>query len=212
MKFKVWDKNDLKGTWEVYLKIDGVRCHKLDGEHFSRNGKKLYNVPDKDFEVAEIFCGSFKRTIENTRTFTKEMTITQDEVYELLPNIDSRLKVTTLTDPTSETIQSLFDKYHFLGYEGLIIFNGTKRLKVKNVETFDVVVTGIFEGKGKNINKLGGFITDMGNVGTGLTDEDRIMYYADDIIGKVIEVKCMELTPDGKFRHPVFIRFREDKS
>lgn len=211
MKFKVWNKEDLIGQWEIYLKIDGVRCHNINGEYISRNGKQLYNIPKLNFEVAEIFCGSFKSTIENTRTFKKEMFIKDEEVFELLPNIDERLKIDSVSNPTKELIQSIFDKYHNLGHEGLILFNGTKRLKVKNEETFDIKILDIFEGKGKNINKLGGFVTKMGNVGTGLNDQDRIKFYSKDMVGQIIEVKCMEITPDGKFRHPVFLRLREDK-
>lgn len=211
MKFEVWNKEDLKGLWEIYLKIDGVRCHKTSKGTFSRNGKLLYNIPNLNFEVAEIFCGSFKSTIENTRTFKKEMFIKNEEVFELLPNIDKRLKIDSILNPTKEVIQSIFNKYHNLGHEGLILFNGTKRFKVKNEETFDIKILDIFEGKGKNINKLGGFITEMGNVGTGLTDKDRINYYSKNMIGQTIEVKCMEITADGKFRHPVFLRLREDK-
>lgn len=211
MKFKVWNKEDLIGQWEVYIKIDGVRCHNVNGDYISRNGKPLYNIPKLNFKVAEIFCGNFKSTIENTRTFKKEMFIEDCEVFELLPNIDERLKIDSILNPTKEVIQSIFNKYHNLGHEGLILFNGVKRLKVKNEETFDIKILDIFEGKGKNINKLGGFITEMGNVGTGLTDEDRTNYYNKDMIGQTIEVKCMEVTPDGKFRHPVFLRLREDK-
>lgn len=211
MKFKVWNKTDLKGQWEIYLKIDGVRCHKTSEGFFSRNGKSLYNIPDLDFEVAEIFCGSFKNTIENTRTFTKEMFIKDKEVFELLPNIDERLKIDSVLNPTKEYITSTFKKYHELGHEGLILFNGIKRLKVKNEETFDIKILDIFEGKGKNINKLGGFITEMGNVGTGFNDIERVEYYNKNLIGKIVEVKYMELTSDNKFRHPVFVRIREDK-
>ena len=139
------------------------------------------------------------------------MFIKDEEVFELLPNIDERLKIDSVSNPTKELIQSIFDKYHNLGHEGLILFNGTKRLKVKNEETFDIKILDIFEGKGKNINKLGGFVTKMGNVGTGLNDRDRIKFYSKDMVGQIIEVKCMEITPDGKFRHPVFLRLREDK-
>ena len=211
MKFKLWNKEDLEGSWEISIKIDGVRCHNTPDGKFSRKGKELYNIPDFEGGIAEIFCGSFKETIENTRTFTKEKTILNSHVYNLHPFIDKRLLIGEFENPTKEIIQELFEKYHSLGYEGLILFNGKDRLKVKNKETFDVKIIGIFEGKGRNKGRLGGFITEMGNVGTGLTDEDRIKYYTKDIIGETIEVGCMELTPDGKFRHPRFIRMREDK-
>jgi DNA ligase-1 len=211
MKFKLWEKEDLKGSWEISIKIDGVRCHKIDGQYISRKNKPLYNIPDLDFEVAEIFCGSFKTTIENVRTFTKEKTILSEHVYTLSPEIDDRLLIGEYINPSKEFITSLFNKYHNLGHEGLILRQGDKRLKVKNEETYDVKILNIFEGKGRLAGKLGGFITEMGNVGTGLNDEERVLYFNKDIIGETLEVECMQLTPDGKFRHPRFVRIRYDK-
>ncbi len=213
MKFKLYEGQDLPGLWEVSIKIDGVRCHKTQTGYQSRKGKELYNIPsDKDFEVAEIYCGSFKSTIEATRTFTKEMPILPQEVYPLLPVVDKRLVIGYYTELSANTINNLFEYYHgVLNYEGLVLKQGDKYFKVKPEETHDVVVTGIFEGKGKYTGLLGGFKTAMGNVGTGLTDEERLLYYTDDIVGQTIEVSCMQLTPDGKFRHPRFVRLREDK-
>lgn len=211
MKFKLWEETDLKGVWEISIKIDGVRCHKIDGQYISRKSKPLYNIPEVDFEVAEIFCGSFKTTIENVRTFSKEKTILPEHIYTLSPEIDDRLLIGEYVNPSKEFIILLFNKYHALGYEGLILKQGKTRLKVKNKETFDVQILNIFEGKGRLIGKLGGFITEMGNVGTGLNDEERSLYFTKDIIGETLEVECMQLTPDGKFRHPRFVRIRYDK-
>lgn len=213
MKFKVWNYQDLKGVWEISIKIDGVRCHNIDGVYKSRKDKILHNIPKtKQFEVAEIYCGSFKSTIENTRTFLTEKEILEDHIYPLHPVLDERLYITTVENPTMGYIMDLFDVYHNeLGHEGLILKQGDIRLKVKNRETYDVVVTGTYPGKGKYTGLLGGFITNLGRVGSGLTDEQRKEYNTEDIIGQTIEVDCMEMTPDGKFRHPRFVRVREDK-
>lgn len=211
MKFELWNKEDLKGVWTISIKIDGVRCHNINGQHFSRKNKPLYNIPKFNGEIAEIFCGSFKKTIEATRTFTKEMEILPEHIYELHPNLDKRLILGDFNNPTKEFITETFEKYHSLGYEGLILQQGNKRLKVKNEETHDVKITGILEGKGRNKGRLGKFVTEMGKVGTGLTDLERIEYWNPNIIGETIEVKCMEITPYGKFRQPRFIRMRYDK-
>jgi hypothetical protein len=214
MKFKTWDKKDLIGTWNFYIKIDGVRCHKKPEGYYSRANKQLHNIPeDLEFEVAEIYCGDFKTTIENTRTFTKKMVILKEDVYELLPNIDKRLCIGNYDNPTAEFIHNMFKKIHSLGHEGLILHNEETniRLKVKSEETCDVKVIGIFEGKGRNKGKLGGFITEKGRVGSGLNDIDRELYFTENMIDKTIEVKCMELTPAGMFRQPIFVRLREDK-
>ncbi len=84
-------------------------------------------------------------------------------------------------------------------------------IKFKKSYTYDVEVIGLEEGKGRNKGILGAFITPNGNVGTGLTDKERIQYYNKHMIGTIIEVGCMELTETGKFRHPRFIRVRDDK-
>ena len=50
-----------------------------------------------------------------------------------------------------------------------------------------------------------------GDIGTGFTDQEREQFTEEFIINKTIEVSCMMLTPDGKFRHPRYERLREDK-
>lgn len=51
IRAKDWDGKDLKGTWEVTLKIDGVRAlWDIDaGGWVSRAGKPLYNIPLPSF-------------------------------------------------------------------------------------------------------------------------------------------------------------------
>jgi ATP-dependent DNA ligase len=51
----------------------------------------------------------------------------------------------------------------------------------------------------------------MGKVGTGFSDAMRKEDW-NSRIGEFIEVECMQLTPDGKFRHPRFLKRRWDKN
>nr|WP_283842052.1 hypothetical protein [Bradyrhizobium sp. KB893862 SZCCT0404] len=105
------------------------------------------------------------------------------------------------------------------GYEGLVLRQGDVWLKVKPTETYDVLVTGIIEGTGKHKGRMGALMTPMGKVGTGFSDAERVTFWnyckePDDgrgIMGETIEVECMKLTDDGKFRHPRFVRVRPDK-
>lgn len=211
MKFQVWDGEDLEGIWEVSTKLDGVRCHKTPDGVVSRSGKPLYNIPDFDGEVAEVYCGSFRETIIRTRTKNHPEPIKLDEIYVLEPTMDKRLFIAEWEDPTRDNIMATFLSVKGEGLEGLVLNNGAVRLKVKSRETFDVLITGIVEGKGRNIGRLGCFKTDMGNVGTGFTDQERTDLFDNDLIGKYVEVDCMELTEDGKFRHPRYMRIRYDK-
>jgi len=110
-------------------------------------------------------------------------------------------------------------------YEGAVIksidyeYRGTRSydwMKMKPKDTIDVVVTGIYEGKGKYKSIMGGVTVDfngVNNVGGGWSDEQRFNYWVKPllIVGKCIEVSYMELTNDGNFRHANFERLREDK-
>lgn len=220
IKAKDWSGEDLKGTWEFTYKIDGVRAFFTDEGVFSRHGKPLYNL-DKlhakgirgDFEV---YLGDFKRTIQAVRTQHEVEEIKEEHLYDLRPPADLRLEVIPnyITDPSAMYIKSEMAKANSKGYEGLILRRDEVWLKVKPVNTYDVPVTEIIEGKGRNKGRMGALMTPMGKVGTGFSDADR-EYWWDEIAAQqppvIIEVACMELTPDGKFRHPRFVRIREDK-
>lgn len=92
-------------------------------------------------------------------------------------------------------------------------------LKYKPVEEMDVVITGTYEGTGKNAARLGGFYVRLPSgveqkVGGGnITDVERGSFWADreSMVGKTIEVEYKMLTPDGLLREPIFKRFRPDK-
>lgn len=59
----------------------------------------------------------------------------------------------------------------------------------------------------------GGDLQYIATVSSGLNDDLRSRFATspDEYIGKVVEIQCMELTEDS-IRHPVLIRFRDDKS
>ena len=207
MKFKTYKGETLHNV-EVSYKIDGVRAEKVGDAIVSRSGKPLYNI-SMSCSCAEIYVQNWETTVSRVRTI-HGTPVEEEYVYSLTP-LDSRLFIGTYETLTKEDVDVLFSTARSLGKEGLILNTGTVRYKVKGMETHDVVVTGLLPGQGKYTGKLGAFITDMGNVGTGLSDKQRLYFNTPDTIGKVIEVSCMELTKDGKFRHPRFIRERFDK-
>ena len=117
------------------------------------------------------------------------------------------------------------------GYEGIMIKDPkavyeTKRtvswLKQKPYIEVSLTVVGTEEGTGKNVGRLGALIvegTDDGklirtNVGSGLTDNNRIEYWAarDNLVGNVVEVRADAVTQnqDGSYslRFPRFLKFR----
>lgn len=208
---KTWDGGDLTGEWLFTYKIDGVRALKKDGKWYSRAGKELYNIPDVPYDDVEVYLGNWNDTVSAVRTKTF-VAIPEDCIYSLNP-IDHRLIRFMSPNPNSESIKVNLKIALEIGYEGLVLYQGDKVLKVKPIDTVDVRVCHLIEGKGKYTNMLGAVITPYGKVGTGFTDNDRAYFWLnkEEILDQIIEVSYMELTRDGKFRHPRFIRLREDK-
>lgn len=87
-------------------------------------------------------------------------------------------------------------------------------LKIKGEHSIDAVITGTEEGTGKYAGKVGAVMINYNGVevrvGSGLTDGIRELQ-DEQLIGRMIEVKYHEVTPDGSLRHPRFVRFRDDK-
>jgi ATP-dependent DNA ligase len=94
-------------------------------------------------------------------------------------------------------------------------------VKVKRFKTWDVIITGFTEGKGKYSTVIGairygaykdGILIEVGKC-SGMTDAERAMFAAspDAFIGRVIEVKGQEIDSRGGIRFPAFQRIRDDK-
>lgn len=117
------------------------------------------------------------------------------------------------------------------GYEGIMIKEpnapyeckrSTAWLKQKPYIEVSLTVIGVEEGTGRNAGKLGAIIVEgeddgkliRTNVGSGLTDADRVTYWdnADSIIGNIVEVRADAVTQnqDGSYslRFPRFKGFR----
>ena len=204
-----WKGSALKGVWEVTYKIDGVRALITDGVALSRNGKPLYNlqdIPDGDYEV---YLGSWEASVSAVRTQHGAPPVKYSSVYDL--KLAEKLHCCMVEDPTAEKINELMEAACESGKEGLVLRQGDIWIKVKPIENYDIRIDGLREGKGRNAGRLGAFITARGNVGSGLTDRLRDLYWDESLVGATIEVECWELTPAGKFRHPRFKRLRFDK-
>ena len=119
------------------------------------------------------------------------------------------------------------------GFEGIMVKpvsgpyeckRSTLWLKVKPFIEVSLTVKAVEEGTGRNVGKLGALIvegTDMDkfiktNVGSGLTDADRDMFWRhkDDLIGRIVEVRAdaitqnQDTTDEYSLRFPRFLRFR----
>jgi DNA ligase 1 len=125
-----------------------------------------------------------------------------------------------------DLIKEHHDKFVNGGYEGAMIKDITAPycfgrdwsvMKFKAFFDADVPITALLEGTGKHSGKLGSFVVDYKGVevrvGSGLTDDLREQIWSDKAahIGRTIEVRYQEETPDGSLRFPTFVCFRNDK-
>lgn len=213
MIFTEWDGQDLSGSWLITLKIDGIQAHYENGELVTKNNKKIYNLPKKlkSGDIFEIFCGSWNTTMSIAMSSkAKRRKIKSIEIFKLYPQIDPRLSICKVLNPSAVAIQKALELANKKGYEGLVLRSEDQFIKVKPHRTIDIKVTGYVESNKRKglIRKL---ITDKGDVGTGFSLAQRKEFLNDFIIGKTIEVLITEFTKNGKFRNPRFIRLREDK-
>jgi ATP-dependent DNA ligase len=116
------------------------------------------------------------------------------------------------------------------GFDGLILRQpdglwaagsgtGGEIVKVKPVQSYDLLVVGLEEGKGKYVGTLGALVC-KGPKGlvkvSGMSDEQRRVWWSASnpdaaVIGRIIEVQCLGLTAAGSFREPRFKGIRFDK-
>ena len=133
---------------------------------------------------------------------------------------------------SKEDVYNIRDTFIAEGCEGIVIksfdrkyFDVGAYIKAKRLETKDVVVYGFDYGNGKYSNTVGALncgywdpetktVVHVTNVNCG-TDQDRAEWLQGLLDGSrhygVIEVKCQEVTKDS-LRHPVYVRYRQDKS
>ena len=168
----------------------------------TQNGK--YNYNDRREILSDIFQG-----------------IEKFEYTKLVPLVwkgkfDDDLLLTMLNQYTSN------------GSEGLMInldapyqSNRTNYLlKVKKMNTIDLKIVGLQEGRGEFANTCGAIIVDYKGypvgVGSGLDKLNRIYFWnnKEDIIGRVAEIQffeeCHDISGNISLRFPVFLRLREE--
>lgn len=133
-------------------------------------------------------------------------------------------------DVTSlEEIKELERRFIEEGFEGVMInpnlpyYRGRKSnsmLKFKTMLSMECEVIDFYEGEvdTRHRGSLGGVVVRQENglecrVGSGFTDEERawIWHNKEQVLGRILEAKYQELTPDGKMRFPTKFRWRTDK-
>lgn len=204
---------------------------------FSQAMSHAFSKEDNKQGIFNMFdMVPMKEWVTNRTTETLE--IRTNRINEMIKPLDlkhitvvptSRVYLKSNPDDLREIVE-LFHKFLNVGWEGLMLknwdavyeFKRTKNLlKMKLMDTIDLVVTDVYEGTGKYTGMLGGVYVDYKGyqvgVGSGWSDEQRQYYWQDKnkIVGKTIEIayQAESSNKDGglSLSFPVVKKVRDDK-
>lgn len=206
----------------------GARTKLLD--KLSENlAEWVYTGTHMVFEVWDILTVEEFEQGYSKRPYSKRLT----ELEYTIPKINSLKIFITETERvySKEDIDIFITRMYAEGNEGGVIKTPTllfqnktskEQVKIKAELDCDLKVVGWEMGTGKYDGMLGSLICEsddgelLVNVGTGLTDKDRSMPFAD-YLGKIVTIKYNErikAKDSSKYSLflPVFIEIREDKT
>lgn len=227
-----WAAKDLEADWVLDGEITSstfqslmTQVHRKKDANASDAVFNLFDaVPLNEFLKGKYKVPQIKRS-ENLRDLMGYFR--ECENIQLLDYKEVNLD----TDEGKATLDFMRDEAAKLGLEGVMVKDANaiyecKRtdawLKIKPSITVDLTVVSIEEGTGRNAGRLGALVCegiDNGrtirvNVGSGLSDRDRDVYWtnSNDVLAQVVEVKADAVTQnqDGTYslRFPRFVRFR----
>jgi bifunctional non-homologous end joining protein LigD len=213
----------------------GKHSFRLDGEavYIDEDGVPDYNFTGRCLGSGVDVCVMKQREVGSLSYFVFDILILDGEDCRPLAlasrkdlikdNLSSTGSVELVlgTEPTYEQHIANFDQYK----EGSVLkdfsspYMGKRHkswLKWKEVETVDAKIVGYKRGQGKFEGLVGAirFEAPDGTQGycSGMDDTTRVWItdHRRELLGSIIEVKHFGKLVDG-YRHPQFMRFREDK-
>jgi len=212
---------------------DGCYDGELMGQDFISLMRQAYRKDDVDTSKTYLSLFDFLPLGEWD---TKNSKMTCHERFEELLdrlNEDENLDLDLLRpverdiiETDYSTIKDYHDEYVKDGYEGAMIKDpsapykfgrGNEVMKLKVFHDVDLPIEDIFEGTGKHSGKLGAVKVVFNGVdvqvGSGFSDElrDSVWNDKESFIGRIVEVRYQEVTPDGSLRFPTFVCFRNDR-
>lgn len=224
-----------------YTVLDGELKALRDGsDNWSDIVGVIHSLPERaqslkdkhEFEIAYmVFDCCFYDGVDIRDLPYEERYMLARVAVEKIGRKDIRL-VDSIPVQTKEELYSIRDSFIAQGCEGIVVksldrkyFDVGAYIKAKRLETKDIVVYGFEYGNGKYANTVGALkcgywdpatqqVVHVCDLNCG-TDQDRAEWLAGLTDGSrnlgVVEVKCQEVTKDS-LRHPVYIRYRTDKS
>jgi len=229
LKYGFWLDGEVTGQSFQDLMRQARRKENVDADDSIFNIFDI--IPDEDFNIRGYWNVQLHKRID---LLEKLRPVLDDcDNIELLTHI----KVDLDTAEGQNQLKRYANDMVNAGFEGIMIKDlnapyeckrNTFWMKWKPTHTYDLKVIALEEGTGRNKGRLGALVCngiDDGkhitvNVGSGFSDEDRDMLWADHVemdcvVGKTAEVLCDAITQnqDGTYslRFPRFIRFRDDK-
>ena len=210
---------------------DGCYDGELMGKDFIALMRQAYRKENVEQEGTYIALFDFL-PIEEWKS-NKTVMITKDRYHELNLRVTRCLKSKyvkiverCLVGADYNKIMKLHNTFVGEGYEGAMVktVDSPYRfgrsydiMKVKEFHDVDLAIEGMDEGTGRHKGRLGAVIINYKGtkvkVGSGFTDELRELVWDNQagFIGRVIEVRYQEVTPDGSLRFPTFVCFRNDR-
>ena len=220
----------------VGTELSQLRDGCYDGEIMSVDFRELMRQVNRkeDKDISQVYFAVFDYI--NLREWHAKKSKTQcavrkEQIKNQLSTVGKFKYLKMVRFKTIEATEENFKKEHDYwvskGEEGIMIKDISapyefKRdwsvMKYKAFFDVDAKIKDLLEGTGKHQGKLGSFVIDYKGkevrVGSGLTDSLREELWIDreKHIGRLIEVRYQEETPDGSLRFPTFVCFRNDKT
>lgn len=217
--------------------LDGELMVGMFGDRKSQESKAVFRV----FDMLHIEDWKSQTCLANLTTRKERLFQTLDidqifpETFRQLHSWSLDMAQDFLIIPSAhlvaynqDELMGYYEEAISLGHEGLMLKNpqsfykwdrGWDWLKLKPVKDVDLKIIGTYLGEaGKEFEHcLGGLIVDFNGVevgvGSGFSKQQREDFWnkREFLVGKTVEVRYTEVTPDGSLRFPRFVRFREDK-
>ena len=211
---------------------DGCYDGELMGSDFISLMRQAYRKEDKDTSGTYLALFDF---LPLSEWRSKKSTMPSESRYEALLDrlaesaIDLEMVQPverTTVDAVYDEIKDQHDYYVKEGYEGAMVKfldapykfgRGFEVMKLKAFHDVDLTIQALLEGTGKHSGKLGSVVVNYKGVdvqvGSGFSDELRTSIWSnkEEFVGRMIEVRYQEVTPDGSLRFPTFVCFRNDR-
>lgn len=208
---------------------DGCYDGEIMGKDFTALMQQAYRKDDVDLRDTYLALFDYLPMEEwESKETVLSCSARYDNLMGRIPKNSNFLRLVPRDKVTAEygPIKELHDKYVSQGYEGAMIKDldapylfgrGHEVMKLKAFFDADLKIEGFIEGTGKHEGKLGSVVVSYEgvevHVGSGWSDELRDQVWADQasFLGRVIEIRYQEVTPDGSLRFPTFKCFRNDR-